>query len=61
MLNNSELLKFKKQYRYLKAYPYTKIKTTLEDNTTVTLIPYFPEQDRFTDGFYAISKVYDKM
>ena len=60
-INNSELLKFKKQYRYLKAYPYTKIKTTLEDNTTVTLIPYFPEQDRFTDGFYATSKVYDKM
>lgn len=60
-INNSELLKLKKQYHYLKAYPYTKIKTTLEDNTTVTLIPYFPEQDRFTDGFYATSKVYDNL
>lgn len=60
-INNSELLKFKKEYHYLKAYPYTKIKTTLEDNTTVTLIPYFPKQDRFTDGFYATSKVYDNL
>lgn len=60
-INNSELLKLKKQYHYLKAYPYTKIKTTLEDNTTVTLIPYFPEQIRFTDGFYATTKVYEKL
>lgn len=60
-INDSELLKLKKQYHFLIAHPYTKIKITLEDNSIITLFPYFPEQNRFADGFYATTKIYKKL